>query len=1006
MGLGRCEGGGHELSFEGLASTLSRRQIIDATARCTMNRRPTIVRPSSRRPASRKSAAPGRAAAAIPAREPREGSFRVVAVGASAGGYEAFTQFLEALPAEPGMAFVFVQHLDPTHESKLTELLARSTPLPVLEVTKTLPVRRGRVYVIPPNKYLAMAGGRLKLIPRQKSDVPHMPIDLFFRTLAEDQGHNAIGVVLSGNGSDGTLGLEAIKGADGLAFAQDPKTAKFASMPRSAIASGCVDLVLSPAAIARELANPPHHPYLTAPPAEKAEEAVAEPSLPYARIFSQLRSATGVDFSQYKQSTLKRRILRRMFVHRIDKVDNYVRLLQTSPAEVGKLFEDVLITVTRFFREPDSFRLLRKKVFPALMRDRRRGAPIRIWVPGCASGEEAYSIAISLVEFLGPKAPDASIQIFGTDISEPAIARARAGIYRGNIALDVSPERLRRFFTKTDDSYRINKSIRDYFGPELQQRVIPVLHYALKAQGALLLGPAESIAGFSELFMPVERRRRLYRKRSSLSQIRPALPPPSFTEKAEPLPTNEPARAPEPLLPNIERTVDRLLLRRYTPDGVVIDGQMQVVQFRGSTARYLEPAAGKASLNLLQLVANDLAAPLRRAIARAVKQQAPVRQEISLSRAKGPERKLRLEVVPFHVPPAKESFCLVLFEQPQSAEPAEAPARPEAGKPARGLRQRAPGPENHRLRQELETTRDSLQAIIEEQEATNEELKSANEEIQSTNEEVQSINEELETSKEELQSANEELQTVNEELQNSNLEVNRANNDLSNLLASVQIPVVMVEGNLTIRRFTPAAQKFFNLIPVDVGRSLSDIKVNFDLADLDRMILEVIETLQPQERDVRDQTGHWHSLRIRPYRTKDNTIDGAVLALIDIDTLKRSLEQMIEIVWEPLLALESDLRVARASQAFCEKFLTSREATEGQFLYQLGNGQWNIPRLRRLLEEVLPQNATIRNFAVDHDFPKLGHRKMLLNARRLDPDKAGKEMILLAIRDVTPPAKL
>src|SRR5712692_8992091 len=507
MGFGSRAGGGHELSFDGPTSTLSCRQISDASARRTMNRRPTTSRPSSRRTRSRKSAAPG--AAATPARESRDRPFRIVAVGASAGGYEAFTQFLEALPADPGMAFVFVQHLDPTHESKLTELLSRSTRLPVLEVTKTLPVQRGRVYVIPPNQYLAMAGGRLKLIPREKSDVPHMPIDLFFRTLAEDQGHNAIGVVLSGNGSDGTLGLEAIKGADGLAFAQDPKTAKFTSMPRSALASGCVDLVLPPAAIARELANPPHHPYLTASLAERAEETVVEPSLPYARIFSQLRSATSVDFSQYKQSTLKRRILRRMFVHRIDKLDNYVRLLQTNPSEVGKLFEDVLITVTRFFREPDSFRLLRKKVFPALMRGRRRGAPIRIWVPGCASGEEAYSIAISLVEYLGPKAPEVPIQIFGTDINEPSIARARAGLYRGNIALDVAPERLRRFFAKTDDSYRISKSIRDlcvfarqdlgadppfsnldliscqnvliYFGHELQKRVIPVFHYALKA---------------------------------------------------------------------------------------------------------------------------------------------------------------------------------------------------------------------------------------------------------------------------------------------------------------------------------------------------------------------------------------------------------------------------------------------------------------------------------------------------------------------------------------------
>jgi two-component system CheB/CheR fusion protein len=836
-------------------------------------------------------------------------------------------------------------------------------------------------------------------------------------------------MIFSGNGSDGTLGLEAIKGADGLTFAQDPSTARYDGMPRSAIASGCVDLVLPPQQMALELAKLPRHPYLAATKAKKFVES-GGPSVDGAlgRIYALLRSARGVDFSTYKQATLKRRILRRMAVHRIGRVEDYARFLQGHLEEVESLFDDALITVTRFFREPNSFQLLAKKVFPALVRDRPRGQPIRIWVAGCASGEEAYSVAIALVEFLGGQAKVYPVQIFGTDVSDTAIAKARAGVYRANIAQDVPPARLRRFFTPSEEGYHINKSIRDlcvfarqnlgadppfsqldlicchnvliYLGPELQRQIISVFHYALKPTGFLLLGPAEGLGDCARLFTQVDKRQRLYAKTSRHAPPEVNFGARVFTGKTGAMPAGAGPSTP-PVLPEIEKLADRILLRYCGPSGVIVDGKLQVLQFRGQTAPYLEHAPGAASLNLLKLVRIELATPLRAAIAEALKGQEPVRKEVPWVKSRDRRCLLKLHIVPFKVPPARGPFLAVLFEEGRSL---DAPG-PEPEKSVRG-RNGQPRPsraeaEVGRLREELESTRESLQTVIEEQEATNEELKSANEEIQSSNEELQSTNEELETAKEEMQSTNEELVTVNEELQNSNVNAGIVNNDLLNLLASVQIPVVMVDPSLVVRRFTPAAQKFFNLILTDVGRRLSDIRTSLVAVDLEAMIAEVLETLHLKEREVRDRHGHWYALRIRPYRTKENKIDGAVLVLVDIHDLKRGIEQLSDILWEPFLALDGQLRVVKANAAFYQKFQVTAGQTEGRFVYELGSRQWNIPRLRVLLEDVLPKETRITDFEVIHTFPTIGRRKMLLNARRLEAADSSLELILLAIRDVT-----
>jgi two-component system CheB/CheR fusion protein len=700
----------------------------------------------------------------------RKNGFRVVGIGASAGGYEAFTKVLEKLPARNGMALVFVQHLDPTHESRLSELLRRSTPLSVIEVRKPVKVEPNHLYVIPPNRNLTIERGRLQPTARRKGEMPPMPVDSFFRSLAEDQGQNAIGIILSGNGADGTLGLEAIKGADGITFAQSPESAKYNGMPGSAIASGCVDFVLPPERMGRELGNLRRHSRLAA-----AQESRVEPGHPLPKIQSLLRSHNGVDFSAYKQTTLNRRILRRMVVHRLAKMDEYLAYLRGHPAELEALAEDVLITVTRFFRDRKSLEVLHKLIFPALMEGRAPGMPIRAWVPGCSSGEEVYSLAIMLAEFLGEKAGEYPVQMFGTDISESAIAKARAGVYRGNIAIDVSPERLRRFFSATDDGFRIAKAIRDqcvfarqdltsdppfsqldliscqnvliYFGPELQRRVLPVFHYALKPHGYLALGSAESLSGLSELFRHVDGKHRIFQKRPvprhGEAPFATRSLPPDIANHRELDPLEH-----EPVFPALEKVADRVVLQHCAPAGVVVDTKLQVLQFRGVTAPYLEHKPGAANLNLLKMLREELVVPVRTILAKAAKQQNIVRKDVVWPRAKDQHRHLHISVVPFKAPPHKEPLFLILFEEGARVDLPELKfPRGARSHPAKAGADR----EVQHLREELEVTRESLQAIIEEQEATNEELKSANEESQSTNEELQSTNEELETAKEEMQ---------------------------------------------------------------------------------------------------------------------------------------------------------------------------------------------------------------------------------------------------------------
>jgi two-component system CheB/CheR fusion protein len=956
--------------------------------------------------------------------------FLIVGIGASAGGLEAVTQLLQALPAKPGVALVLVQHLDPTHESAMAVLLSRSTPMPVLEARDNQRIEPNHVYVIPPNKLMVVARRRLRLLPRVKAREIHSPINRFLKSLAEEEGARAIGVILSGSsGSDGTQGLLAIKAGAGVTFAQDEKSAKYPNMPAAAVAAGCVDFVLPPAKIARELARLAGNGYLSA--VAETEHPLPVEEKAFADVLGNLRRHMGVDFSQYKHATLRRRVQRRMVLNKIEALPDYAAYLHRHANEVRELYNDILINVTGFFRDPGVFQLLKRKVFPRLLKNRAPEDNLRIWVPGCSTGEEVYSIAMAFVEFLAEKKAHFQVQIFGTDISEPALDKARAAIYPDSIQNEMSAERLRRFFLRSEKGYRVNKSIREmcvfarqnlvtdppfssldlvscrnvliYLGPGLQRKIMPLLHYALKPTGYLLLGASESIGAFADLFSFADKKAKIYGKR--ITHIRPPIARTSPATELRPNVTALPAApAPSetaPRISDVQKQADRILLAHHTPSGVVINRHLEVLQFRGRTGPYLEHPHGEASLNLLKMAREGLGFSLRAAVARAIKENARVREECVPVRQGGLYREVDFEIVPFQVPPGRERFYLVTFESPS------APA-PEKGRAGRGRKAgravSVEGAELSRLREELAATRESLEAIIQEQEATNEELRSANEEIMSNNEE-------LETSKEELQSTNEELATLNDELENRNHELDHVNNDLHNLLGSVNIPVVIVGPDLRIRRFTNVAEKTLNLIPTDVGRPLTDLNLNVMVPQLGQMVAEVIDTLQARDVEVQDNGKHWWSLRIRPYRTTDNKIDGAVVALVDIDVLKQGMdrntqqrafaESVVNTVRQPLMVLDKDLVVQSINTAFRRIFQVSDEQTLHRRIYELGNGQWDIPRLRTLLEDILPHNSTFHDFEVNHVFPDIGRKKMLLNAQVMMCDDNPARLILLAIEDVT-----
>jgi two-component system CheB/CheR fusion protein len=893
--------------------------------------------------------------------------------------------------------------------------------------------------VIAPNTSLTLsADGRLETEARGPGPGPHLPIDRFFASLAARRTSAAIGVVLSGTGADGTMGLEEIKAAGGITFAQDEASSKFSGMPQAAVQSGCVDLVLSPKEIAAELARVGGHPYLQAIPVEKNAATLMEEGDDerFKQVLTLLRAASGVDFSAYRDTTIRRRVMRRMML-REGNLDGYVKRLRNDRGELDALYHDILINVTKFFREEEVFDTLKQRIFPEILAAKQGDAPIRIWVPGCSTGQEAYSLGIALLEFLDDKPLHPAIQIFATDLSESvSLQKARAGLYPSSVEAELSPERLRRFFHQEDGHYRISKPLREmvvfarqnvaadppfshldliscrnlliYLSPTLQKRVIPTFHYALNQGGYLVLGASETIGTHTDLFAVVDQPHRIYCRRSTAS----ARAYPHFRSEDHQAQVGEgrEAAAPPRASPaDWLREADRVAAGHYVPPGVLINDDFDILQFRGQTGAFLAPAAGEPTRNLLKMAREGLFMAVRSAVVECQRSGAEVRHPDVRIRGDGVDREVDLRVMPVRLPHASERCYLVLFEE--TAKRVSTDERSAARDAAT-----AEDGELTRTRHELTWTREYLQSLIEQQDAANEELKAANEEILSSNEELQSTNEELQTAKEELQSINEELTTVNEQLQHRNAELAVLNDDMTNMLASSGVAKVVLSVDLRIRRFTPAAGKLLGLLASDIGRPIGHLKRSADLPHIEELVHDVIATVQPKEREVRGPDSRDYVLRIHPYRTTDNRIDGAVLVLFDIHDLRRAqaglrderdyAQAIVEAMRESLVVLDARLRVQSANSAFYATFRTTPSDTRDRFFFDLGNGHWDVANLREQLVQVSAQNHAFSGFEVQHEFDRIGFKVMRLNARRIERQDSNSNLILLAIEDRTEAARL
>ncbi|WP_319585739.1 chemotaxis protein CheB [uncultured Desulfobulbus sp.] len=962
--------------------------------------------------------------------------FPIVGIGASAGGLAAFESFFSGMPVntEPGMAFVLVQHLAPDHKSMLTDLIKRYTRMQVYEVEDGMVVRPNCTYIIPPNRDMAFLGGTLQLLEPSAPRGQRLPIDYFFRSLAQDQHERAICIVLSGTGSDGTLGVRAVKNEGGMVMVQSPESTEHDGMPRSAIATGLVDFQLSPAEMPAQLISYAAHAFgkskkITAAPPSKNENALK-------KIFILLRAQTGHDFSQYKPSTINRRIERRMALHQIESMGDYVKYAQQTPVEVESLFRDLLIGVTQFFRDPQAFQALEKRVIPQLFADKPVGGTVRVWSPGCATGEEAYSLAILLAEQQELLRHNCKIQVFATDIDSQAIATARAGLYPASIAADLSPERLARFFSVEDDSgtLRIHKTIRDmlifseqdvirdppfsrldliscrnlmiYMGADLQKKLIPLFYYALNPGGFLFLGTSETVGDFGTLFAAQDRKAKVYLRKDALQGasrvgLGSFLPPQMAMDSALPQVVGK-------MMPHRKLTLRELteqaLLQEVVPAAALVNGHGDIHYIHGRTGMYLEPAVGEVGVyNILKMAREGLRHELTISLHK-VAAGAEVARCCGLRvKTNGNFTPVNLTVrpvAPSAMPLSEAPLYLVILEEALAGD--HEPSTQGEVNTNTCIVDTDVDVRVTALQQELRAKKEFLQT-------TNEELKSSNEEMQSINEELQSTNEELETSKEELQSVNEELATVNAELQNKVVDLTRANNDMNNLLAGTGIGTVFVDHQLRILRFTPTATKIINLIQSDVGRPVGHIVSN--LVGYDTLLADtqaVLETLVSKEVEVHSQAGMWYTMRILPYRTLENVIEGAVITFTDITESKQMkaalsaaqthlAEAIVATVREPLLVLDTDLRVITVNAAFYNTFHVTPEVTVGRSLFELGNRQWDIPALHTLLEDILSRDTVFNDFAVTHEFDKIGTCRLLLNARRISKEPGQPELILLAI---------
>lgn len=843
----------------------------------------------------------------------------VVGIGSSAGGLEALTQFFIAMPEDSGLAFVLVSHLDPKHNSMLPELIQNKTKMPVHQISDNMHVAANRIYVIPPDKKLAILHGSLQLLNREQTESLHHPIDTFFRSLAEDQGNKAVGIILSGTGTDGTLGIRAIKANGGLIIVQDKDSAKFDGMPSTAAATGLSDHILPPGKMPEQLLHFLRH-YNEV---EKAIGHIEEDKITLAlqKIFVLIRSVTGHDFSQYKKNTICRRIERRMYVHQIDTIDDYVGYLQESEREVFILFKELLIGVTSFFRDGETFKLLKEKYLLNLLQNKPDGYDFRIWVPGCSSGEEVYSMAIIVKECLENLGRNLNIHLFGTDLDKEAIRVARAGIYPDSISLDVSPERLEKFFNKVNGHYQIKKTIRGmavfaeqnvikdppftkldmlscrnlliYFGPELQEKLLPTFHYSLRPGGILLLGTSENIGRAKDQFTLLDKKWKIFERRTNHDGKTSSITLPTLGH-AERTPVEDPAVAARTSsdIATI-RLLKAILSQSDLPVCVVVDDKADLIYAHGRTGRFLEPAQGEASSNILQMARPGLRAGLTHAI----REMSAERAEISIKNLRvqnnGDSQDINLIVRPLpDMQSGHRGLMLIIFDETRNEKAKKATHRSKGYISEEN--QDATVQDTKRLEDELRYTRENLQTTIEELETSNEELKSTNEELQSANEELQSTNEELETSREELQSLNEEASTVNAELQGRIDELVSANDDIKNLLDATDIATIFLDIDLNIRRFTPLIANFFHLTPSDIGRSIEHFATTLQDVDIKKHATQVLRNLEKYESLVADNRGQQYRMRVRPFRTVGNVIEGVVVTFENVTEFQNMVDALAE----------------------------------------------------------------------------------------------------------------
>lgn len=958
----------------------------------------------------------------------------IVGLGASAGGLAALETFFKSTPPDTGLAFVVVMHLMRHHKSNLTELLQNYTRMPVAQIKDGTPVEPNHVYVIPPNRELGILNGRLQLLELTQRE-PAMAIDSFFRHLADDQGPHAICIILSGSGSDGALGLKAISEKGGLVIAQAPDSAEYSSMPGSAIDTGLVDLVLAPADMPPALVGYVQKTNFGVEEAKLDEKMLEQLN----KIFLLLRADSGLDFSRYRPNALYRRISKRMAVHKLNDLTDYIDFLRRAPKELTSLYQEILIGVTQFFREPEAFEVIKTKILPALLEQRPEDQPLRVWAPGCSTGEEAYSLAMLIHDYKQGTMPGLKVEIFATDINPTAVEKARLGEYPSVITADVPETFLKRYFIKQDQTYKLKSEIREmlifadqnllkdppfskldliscrnlliYLKTETQRQVLALFQYALKPDGFLFLGSSENIGDFVDHFTAVDRKWRIFKRTGSQ-----AVPPPDmeifqYSDYTPGLGPDHPGSARGLVKDSQRDLLEKSLLEHYEPVGVLIDAAYNILYTYGRIDLYLKLAAGEARLNIMDMLRPGLELHLPSAIRFALAQNKSVTHRRVWVKTNGDEQCVDVIVKPVSNR-LSQPLALIIIDK-------GTPAEGHLAEPALAVPiDDGEDGQLQELKKDLVVTKSRLRNAIEELQTANEEHRSYAEELQSSNEELQSTNEELTTSQEELRSVNEELITANTEIQKKNLEMRQTNNDLHNLLSATDIATIFLDVGLKIKRFTPAATKIVNVIDTDRGRPFKHIVSNFKYDDLYQDLEHVLGTLNTVEREVQTEAGKWFNMRIIPYRTMENVIEGVVLTFAEITVQKRvetelrrlneeqrqerdNARNIVDTLHESVLLLNDTLHVVTANASFYRHFKVTPQETEGQLIYELGNRQWDIPQLRELLEEIIPQNSIIEQYDIEHDFPDIGRRTMRLNARRLNRPEGEADQILLAIEDVT-----